>query len=844
MSLVRCLAPVAGVILALQLVSPAAAQTPAASALEECARAAAADDRAAARNAADRAESLFRDELRESPGSPEPRVGLARVISQCRIRFANFMSAGRLIGESNRLLEEALELDPAHWTARFALAQNHYHSPEFLGRTRDAIHHLEILRVQQGERTESPMLASTFVYLGDLYRRTGRHADAVGTWEQGARLFPDDRRLAERLESHRPTVVPAGSETSGVDALPGTARYAVDGVTVRTRRHSPRGTAVGISVDRMQVLTVPGGAGDVLHGLRAESGVSPGTDGSDLFVRGGDPAETPVWVDGGRLFYPGTFESPGGGLFGALDPSVLSEAYFSSGGFSARYGNALSGVLDVRTEGRPVRGRLHAGASLAGVNGVGRTVLGSRGGAWASAHFVDARLLVRMQGLGHEYERMPRAVKASAGVVHEPRSGVELKASLLVEEDAVTRRVESHGHSGAFATNGGIRHGVLSARAGGASGAHLRGSLAVSERRTSFSFGVLDRERRDRAVSASWLGAAPLGERMIVRGGMEAHRLALDEDGRVPTTSSLAPGAPASPVEASDETHHWGVFVENELGVTERWSVLGGLRADRLPGETGWTADPRLTVAYRSGAWTSRLSGGVFQQGRWRVGYRIPDAGTPSGMARRARHLALGLQQDGPLGLRVESYVKAYDRYVADGDGPQIEEAWVAGVDSRMRWTLGELLSGWIVYSYLTSQVSLEDGRTVPARTEVTHALTGVGKLAIGRSFELGTTMRLATGRPFTPVTGVVAPPDRLPTPVYGEMHSERMPTFMRLDARLTHLGQVGGRPAIAFVEVLNALDRRNVMGYTYDAAYRERRPINSFFAHRVVMIGTEMQLR
>ena len=70
-------------------------------------------------------------------------------------------------------------------------------------------------------------------------------------------------------------------------------------------------------------------------------------------MRGGDPAEAPVFVDGARLFYPGRYETLNGASFGILDSQVLDAAYFSSGGFSARYGDALSGVLDVRTIGRP-----------------------------------------------------------------------------------------------------------------------------------------------------------------------------------------------------------------------------------------------------------------------------------------------------------------------------------------------------------------------------------------------------------------------------------------------------------------------------------------------------------
>ena len=38
--------------------------------------------------------------------------------------------------------------------------------------------------------------------------------------------------------------------------------------------------------------------------------------------------------------------------------------------------------------------------------------------------------------------------------------------------------------------------------------------------------------------------------------------------------------------------------------------------------------------------------------------------------------------------------------------------------------------------------------------------------------------------------------------------------------------------------------NRANVSGMTYDAAYRTRRPMHSFFASRTLVVGGELQLR
>ena len=53
-----------------------------------------------------------------------------------------------------------------------------------------------------------------------------------------------------------------------------TPRYSLDRVMVRARRHTPSTALAGISLDRLEVVTAPGGTADLLHGLRMQSGVT------------------------------------------------------------------------------------------------------------------------------------------------------------------------------------------------------------------------------------------------------------------------------------------------------------------------------------------------------------------------------------------------------------------------------------------------------------------------------------------------------------------------------------------------------------------------------------------
>jgi tetratricopeptide (TPR) repeat protein len=817
-------------------------------ALQACAAAAESEDREAALAGAERAEALFSALAETHPDDPTPLVGRARVLTGCRIRFAPFMEQGVIVGRSNEILERALEMDPSHWEARYALALNHYFTPEFLGRSKDSIEHFEILLEQQGDRTDFPEMAGPYAYLGDLYLRVDRKQDALAIWRKGAALFPDDPQLAERLsgtdgeeaapEEETPTSAvspePALADGDTVQAAPIEVR--IDGgYTMDDAR--PAAT-----LDKVDVYTAPGGTADILQVFQMMPGVTRASEGSDLYVRGGDPAESPVLVDGGRLLYPGVFETLHGGVFGILDPSILARAYFSSGGFSARYGDALSGVVELETDGRPSVASWRAGWNFAGAGTTLRRPLGSKAGGWATVRATETSLLLSLHG-DDDYDAVPRSIEGAAGITWNIRSGLEGKAMALVMGDHAAREVDAVGWRGPFESTGRTALGLAALRATSADATRsTQVSASWTERRSDFEFGVLDRGRRDRAAGVRVEGELAPSAGRIFRAGVEGRRLSAREAGTVPTTERIDPGAPAEPLTGLDETTwHAGAWLEGEIRPLEPLAVVLGARIDRLPGETGATVDPRAAVAWRTGDWTLRAGAGEFRQGRWRVGYELPDGGAPDGIPRRARHLTLGAEREGAPWIKVEGYLKEYDDYIVEGEaGPPARAGRAAGLDAIARWTGTERWDGWLSYSLLHGRVELKDGRTVSSDYDVTHSLTTVGRVNFG-PWQIGLTGRYATGRPYTPILGAQAGEGPL-EPLYGAPNAARLPAYFRLDGRVTRFFRLGSGYLVAYVEMLNLTDRGNASAVVYDANWENPRSVDSFFADRTFVAGFELQ--
>jgi len=147
-------------------------------------------------------------------------------------------------------------------------------------------------------------------------------------------------------------------------------------------------------------------------------------------------------------------------------------------------------------------------------------------------------------------------------------------------------------------------------------------------------------------------------------------------------------------------------------------------------------------------------------------------------------------------------------------------------------------VSGWASYSWGVANIT-SYGRQYPADYDRRHAASLVGTVWLSRRLDLGATLRVASGFPATPATGirVTATPTadgRLvpatdSTGLYvwsvdmggaGNLNTARLPLYSRLDLRVTfHPKKVTGRWQI-YAELLNALYHENISGVSYELHY------------------------
>lgn len=102
-------------------------------------------------------------------------------------------------------------------------------------------------------------------------------------------------------------------------------------------------------LSRVQIASYPGGNNDIAKVVQSLPGVSGSVGGfrNDVIIRGGGPSENVYYLDGIEIPVINHFATQGsaGGPVGLLNVSFFEGVSLSSSSFPAKYGNALSGVL-------------------------------------------------------------------------------------------------------------------------------------------------------------------------------------------------------------------------------------------------------------------------------------------------------------------------------------------------------------------------------------------------------------------------------------------------------------------------------------------------------------------
>ena len=461
----------------------------------------------------------------------------------------------------------------------------------------------------------------------------------------------------------------------------------------------------------IDVYTTAGANGQISSALETLPGVQKVGESEGLFVRGGTGTETKFFMDGNLVNNYFGNSVPGIKAMDRLNTSLFKGNVFSSGGYSAVYGQALSGVLALESIDLPERNAADFGISpifaSGGIQRVNQEKTHSYG---ISLGYSNLELMQKILKFNTDFEKAPQSfggngnfrIKTSRGGFIKYYGSYDTSSMKLsspnLDDETSSDKINQNGKN--------TFHSLSYREKFGRYTLNLGSSYTYNQNILHFS--NVDQNgsspfNNDIDSKGNYFNAKALIERKLfkisaIRAGIELNTT------KEETWVSIA----QKKYEFRDDIT--SLFAETDLGISNDLSLKIGARAENSSSINHWNFSPRFAMAYRiSKEWTSSLAYGTFFQNpesRFFTENYQPNY-------QRADHYIFQVQRaaDG-RSLRLETYYKKYQDLIKtttdfyrpiavnnNGSG------YAKGVE--LFWRDKKSLKNidyWVSYSYLDSK--------------------------------------------------------------------------------------------------------------------------------------------
>jgi hypothetical protein len=618
------------------------------------------------------------------------------------------------------------------------------------------------------------------------------------------------------------------------------------------------------TMSRERIETVPQIAEDIYRAVNRLPGVTAGDFSADFSVRGGSGAELYATLDGLELVEPFHLKDMGGAL-SMIDSRAIGGVELITGGFSAEYGDRLTGVFGMRSvDPTSEHARTSVGLSVmnARLFSQGRFANG-RGGWLLSARRGYLDLALRLANAGDSLE--PRYYDVFAKTQYDLGRAGRVAVHVLDAGDALTYldtpdpsiRSRYRSSYGWLTWNGAV-------------GSRVRQQTVASIGRLTWRRdgdrvsrqgqpnGLVD-DRRDLTVGGvrqDW--SVDVTRRLLLKIGGEARQAsasydyfsAVGNDVFDSATRTVSLNWDTTAVTASPSGSRLTLYAAPRFKLARTLTAELGGRYDRVSHTGDDLFSPRFNLAWQPRVGTNvRGAWGTYWQSQQLSSLQAQDGVDRFYPAERAEHRVIGVEQALPNGFvaRVEAYDRRisnqHPKFLTAGPGVDVfpEITWdrvrVDPARGRARGT--ELLlsrdlgarADWSLGYALANATDRIDGRDVPRGMDQRHTVTGDWAYRpTSNRWRFSVAGVWHSGWPYTPSTLTVDTLENTPTrfslhtrPKLGELYSERLPSYRRIDARFTRYFETRSGRVAMFAEVYNLFGFHNRRGYATNLNFDPR---------------------
>ncbi len=590
----------------------------------------------------------------------------------------------------------------------------------------------------------------------------------------------------------------------------------------------------GTVLNPIDIVTTASGNGDVTGALKTLPGAQQVGESEGLFVRGGTAAETKTFIDGtlvNNFFYSSV---PGVAQRGRFSPFIFKGTVFSTGGYSALYGQALSSAVILESIDLPDQSSANLSVSVIGLSGGFQQLSKNKKSSWGLSYgYTNLWPAFEVLKQKQDFFNVPVFHTADANFrIKTSRNGM-LKYYGYLSANKLGFRVASIdtlGYNDVFSlSNINIYHNLS-----------YRESLGGGWR---LNMGASYTNNRDQ-IDASLENEAGVKETVP---GVEAKNFALDSKSRYANAKAVVEKrlAGLSVLRVGSEYNYTiekplytlytdeeiaatirekttALFAETDIYITNDLAAKLGARAEHTSILAKWNVAPRVSLAYKLGkAGQASLAYGAFYQN---PETRYLPALAPLTYAKATHYIAQYQRAANDRTLRTEVFYKKYDNLLKTtvqdyreraagsfgfGDAKGFEVFWrdrktVKGVDY------------WISYSYLDTK---RDFLNFPYAIQPSFAGKHTASLVVKKfvlpwKTQFNAAYNYASGRPYyfiEPAAG-------------GAKFGDRglAPDYHNLSFSLNYLPSIGKAGSKNFV--VYVLSVSNILGfdqtYTYKYSY------------------------
>jgi len=163
----------------------------------------------------------------------------------------------------------------------------------------------------------------------------------------------------------------------------------------------------------LDIVTTAGATADIAGALNTLPGTQTVGETGRLFVRGGDGYETRTFIDGMEVLNSYSPAAPNTPSRGRFSPFMFSGTSFSTGGYSAEYGQALSSALVLNTKDIPAQNRTDISLMSVGTD-VAHTHLFEESSISAKVQYTNLEPYFQLVKQQINYDKAPQSFDANA----------------------------------------------------------------------------------------------------------------------------------------------------------------------------------------------------------------------------------------------------------------------------------------------------------------------------------------------------------------------------------------------------------------------------------------------